>query len=233
MLERIMDLQILLYLMTVLGTAGAIGMLAVHLTYRRTLRKTKATTNLREKWLNLWKTRDKLLNRMNFLVWIPSLLSTVCLGMSLFFISRIRDSRGLPMSYLYIGTAVPIVLLVFRQALDFSFKEELVMNSLADYILQARSCKENPPAARKYEPVQAVQKTDPVFKEEMVERIACKYPTDCGDRKSFQQDAESGGGRNHERNHPGVYGITRIFLVESGRICYTFDVKSGHCGNRK
>ena len=29
MLERIMDLQILLYLMTVLGTAGAIGMLAV------------------------------------------------------------------------------------------------------------------------------------------------------------------------------------------------------------
>ena len=48
MLERIMDLQILLYLMTVLGTAGAIGMLAVHLTYRRTLRKTKATTNLRE-----------------------------------------------------------------------------------------------------------------------------------------------------------------------------------------
>ena len=58
MLERIMDLQILLYLMTVLGTAGAIGMLAVHLTYRRTLRKTKATTNLREKWLNLWKTDE-------------------------------------------------------------------------------------------------------------------------------------------------------------------------------
>ena len=52
------------------------------------------------------------------------------------------------MSYLYIGTAVPIVLLVLRQALDFSFKEELVMNSLADYILQARSCNENPPAAR-------------------------------------------------------------------------------------
>ena len=32
MLERIMDLQILLYLMTVLGTAGAIGMLVVRLT---------------------------------------------------------------------------------------------------------------------------------------------------------------------------------------------------------
>ena len=90
MLERIMDLHILLYLMAVLGTAGGVGMLAVHLTYRRTMRKTKATTNLREKWLNLWKTRDKLLNRMNLLVWIPSLLSTVCLGLSLFYISAQR-----------------------------------------------------------------------------------------------------------------------------------------------
>ena len=76
------------------------------------------------------------------------------------------------MSYLYIGTAVPVVLLVLRQALDFSFKEELVMNSLADYILQARTRKENPPAARKYEPTPTPQKTDPVLKEEMVERIA-------------------------------------------------------------
>lgn len=173
MLERIMDLQILLYLMTVLGAAGAVGMLAVHLTYRRTLRKTKATTNLREKWLNLWKTRDKLLNRMNFLVWIPSLLSTACLGLSLFFVSRIRDSRGLSMSYLYIGAAVPVVLLVLRQALDFSFKEELVMNSLADYILQVRSArKENLPTARKYEMPESRQKSDPILKEEAVERIA-------------------------------------------------------------
>ena len=172
MLERIMDLQILLYLMTVLGTVGGIGMLAVHLTYRRTLRKTKATTNLREKWLSLWKARDKLLNRMNFLVWIPSLLSTACLGLALFFVSRMRDNQGLSMGYLYIGAAVPIVLLVLRQALDFSFKEELVMNSLADYILQARSRKENPPAARKYEPTPAAQKLDPVRKEEMVEQIA-------------------------------------------------------------
>ena len=173
MLERIMDLHILLYLMTVLGAAGAVGMLAVHLTYRRTLRKTKATTNLREKWLNLWKTRDKLLNRMNFLVWIPSLLSTACLGLSLFFVSRIRDSRGLSMSYLYIGAAVPVVLLVLRQALDFSFKEELVMNSLADYILQVRSArKENLPTARKYETAESRQKADPILKEEAVERIA-------------------------------------------------------------
>ena len=68
MLERIMDLHLLLYTMTALGALGAVGMLAVHLTYRRAMRKTKAVMNLKEKWLNLWKTRDRLLNRMNLLV---------------------------------------------------------------------------------------------------------------------------------------------------------------------
>lgn len=67
MLERIMDLHLLLYTMTALGALGAVGMLAVHLTYRRAMRKTKAVMNLKEKWLNLWKTRDRLLNRMNLL----------------------------------------------------------------------------------------------------------------------------------------------------------------------
>ena len=71
MLERIMDLHLLLYTMTALGALGAVGMLAVHLTYRRAMRKTKAVMNLKEKWLNLWKTRDRLLNRMNLLVWGP------------------------------------------------------------------------------------------------------------------------------------------------------------------
>ena len=37
MLERIMELQLLLYAMTVLGVAGGAGMLAVHLTYRRAM----------------------------------------------------------------------------------------------------------------------------------------------------------------------------------------------------
>lgn len=171
MLERIMNQQILLYLMTVLGAVGGVGMLAVHLTYRRTLRKTKATTNLREKWLNLWKTRDKLMNRMNVLVWIPSLLSTVCLGLSLFFITEIGSEEGLSLKYLYAGTAVPVTLLILRYVLDFSYREELIMNSLADHILQERSRRENPPA-RKYEPAGTVQKTDPVLREEAVERIA-------------------------------------------------------------
>ena len=67
MLEKIMDLQILFCIMAAAGAFGAVGMLAVHLTYRRILRRTNAVTSLKEKWLNLWKTRDKLLNRMNLL----------------------------------------------------------------------------------------------------------------------------------------------------------------------
>ena len=35
MLEKIMDLQILFCIMAASGASGAVGMLAVHLTYRR------------------------------------------------------------------------------------------------------------------------------------------------------------------------------------------------------
>ena len=39
MLEKIMNLHLLLYAMTVLGWLGVLGMLATHLTYRRLIRK--------------------------------------------------------------------------------------------------------------------------------------------------------------------------------------------------
>ena len=172
MLEKIMDLRILLYFMTALGAAGAVGMLAVHLTYRRAMRKTKSVNSLKEKWLNLWKTRDKLLNRMNFMVWGPSLVSTACLITAVFMTSQSSINNGLPLSYLYVGTAVPVALLVLRQILDFTYREELIMNSLADYILQAKKPREAVPSARKYEPAPEVKKKDPVLQEEMVERIA-------------------------------------------------------------
>ena len=172
MLEKIMDLRILLYFMTALGAAGAVGMLAVHLTYRRAMRKTKAVNSLKEKWLNLWKTRDKLLTRMNFMVWGPSLVSTACLITAVFMTSQSSINNGLPLSYLYVGTAVPVALLVLRQILDFTYREELIMNSLADYILQAKKPREAVPSARKYEPAPEVKKKDPVLQEEMVERIA-------------------------------------------------------------
>lgn len=171
MLERIMELQLPLYAMTVLGVSGALGMLAVHLTYRRAMRKTKASMNLKEKWLNLWKTRDRLLNRMNLLVWGPSLLSLLCLGTAFFLVTRLDMKEGLPLQYIYMGTAVPVSLLLLRQALDFSYREDLVMNSLADYILQVRSKREELPSARKAVPISAPEKPDPVLQEEMVERI--------------------------------------------------------------
>ena len=58
--------------------------------------------------------------------------------------------------------AVPVVLLLLRQALDFSYKEELVMASLADYVEQVRTWVEEVPVA---------EKPDPVLQEEIVDKI--------------------------------------------------------------
>ena len=171
MLEKIMNLQILFCIMATAGASGAVGMLAVHLTYRRILRRTNAVTSLKEKWLNLWKTRDKLLNRMNLLVWIPSLLSTGCLVLAVWFVTRLDWTDGLPLRYLYLGTVIPVGLMVLRQALDFAYREELVMNSLADYILSVKTRREENIIARKAEPVVQPAKVDPVLQEEMVEKI--------------------------------------------------------------
>ncbi|MDO4273966.1 MAG: hypothetical protein Q4D16_09855 [Eubacteriales bacterium] len=173
MLEKIMNLHILLYCMAALGAMGAIGMLATHLTYRRMIKNTGHLSNLKEKWLNLWKTRDKLLHRMNRLVWYPALLCTVILGASFFMVTKLDMVDGLPLRYLYVGAAVPIALLLLRQALDFTYKEELVMSSLADYVEQMRTWVEEIP-----EP----QKTDPALQEEVVEKITA----------SIRQTAASG-----------------------------------------
>lgn len=162
MLQKIMDLHILFYCMAAFGACGTIGMVATHLTYRRILRKTNAASSLKEKWLNLWKTRDKLLRRMNLMVWLPSLFSTVCLGLAFFFATRLNLAEGLSLQYLYMGTAVPVWLLLLRYVMDFTYREELVMNSLADYIAQAKEVTEEAPMYRR---------TDPVLQEEIVDRI--------------------------------------------------------------
>ncbi len=134
MLEKIMDLQILLYSMAALGALGAIGMLTTNLTYRRMLKSTGSKTtgakntqgagssqriSLKEKWLRLWKTRDRLLHRMNRLVWYPALLSTVILGCAIYFSQTLRIEEGLPLTYLYVGATVPVALLLLRQASGF------------------------------------------------------------------------------------------------------------------
>lgn len=85
MLEKVMELHFLLYAMMLMGGLGALGMLTTHLTYRRMIRKnTEVKSNLKEKWTNLWKTRDRLLNRMNRFVWYPSLFCIAFLGLAFF-----------------------------------------------------------------------------------------------------------------------------------------------------
>ena len=145
MLETIMKLNIPLYVMTSMGCIGGLGMLATNLTYRRMIRNTQRLQNLKEKWLNLWKSRDRLWHRMNRFVWYPSLFCTFLLALSVFLNSRLGHREGLPMLYLYIGAAVPVALLLLRQGLDFSYKEELVMASLADYVEQVRTWVEEVP----------------------------------------------------------------------------------------
>ena len=162
MLEMIMKLNIPLYVMTSMGCIGGLGMLATNLTYRRMIRNTQRLQNLKEKWLNLWKSRDRLWHRMNRFVWYPSLLCTFLLVLSVILNSRLEPGEGLPMLYLYIGAAVPVTLLLLRQGLDFSYKEELVMASLADYVEQVRTWVEEIPVP---------QKTGPVMQEEIVDRI--------------------------------------------------------------
>lgn len=164
MLEKIMDLHLLLYAMVVLGGLGALGMLATHLTYRRLIRKnTETRTNLKEKWMNLWKTRDKLLNRMNRLVWYPSLFCTALLGAVFFLYSGNEEWDGMPLAYLYVGAIIPAALLLLRQALDFTYKEELLMNTLSDYVEHVRTWVEEVPAEKR--PNEAA-------KEEIIDHIA-------------------------------------------------------------
>ena len=164
MLEKIMNLHLLLYAMVMLGGLGGLGMLTTHLTYRRLIRKnTELKSSLKEKWMNLWKTRDKLLNRMNRLVWYPSLFCTALLGLTFFLSSKSMYWDGMPLAYLYVGAIVPAALLLLRQALDFTYREELLMNTLSDYVEHVRTWVEEVPAA---------EKTDETAKEAIVEHIA-------------------------------------------------------------
>ena len=87
------------------------------------------------------------------------ILSTVILGCAIYFSQTLRIEEGLPLTYLYVGATVPVTLLLLRQALDFSYKEELVMDTLTDYVEQMRSWAEEIPAAKKADPVLQEEKS--------------------------------------------------------------------------
>ncbi|MBD9163940.1 MAG: hypothetical protein EGP80_08470 [Blautia wexlerae] len=76
-----------------------------------------------------------------------------------------KDARwdGMPLAYLYVAAIIPTALLLLRQALDFTYREELLMNSFSDYVEHARTWVEEVPVP---------EKTDEAVKEEIVEHIA-------------------------------------------------------------
>ena len=145
MLHKLMDLHVFFYGMVASGVVGALEMFIVHLTYRRRLKNTSHLSNLKEKWLNLWKSRDHLSRRMNLWVWYPSLFCVFFMGAQVLLASKLSIEEG-----------------VSLQVLDFSYKEELLVDSLADYIDQGRTKLEQSP----------VTVTNTVMQDEMVDQIA-------------------------------------------------------------
>lgn len=162
MLEKFMNAHVLLYAMVSIGALSTVIMLATHLTYRRFIKNTKTENSLKEKYLKLWAGRDRLLHRMNRLVWYPSLTTTTLLVVSLVLVTKADVPEGLPLTYLYVGTMVPVVLMLVRHGLDFSYMEELLVNSLADYVEAYKSERKN---------FSNEQRMDPVLQEETVEQI--------------------------------------------------------------
>ena len=62
-----------------------------------------------------------------------------------------------------VAAIIPTALLLLRQALDFTYREELLMNSFSDYVEHARTWVEEVPVP---------EKADEAVKEEIVEHIA-------------------------------------------------------------
>ena len=162
MLHKLMDMHVFFYGMIVSGAVGALEMFIVHLTYRRRLKNTSHLSNLREKWLTLWKSRDRLSRKMNRWVWYPSLFCVFFMGAQVFLASKLSMEEGVSLVYFYVGAGIPLCLLLFRQFLDFSYKEELMVDTLADYIDQGRKKQEQT----------AVVVEDPAIQDVMVDQIA-------------------------------------------------------------
>lgn len=140
MLYKIMDMHILLYAMAGVGVLGISGMAAVCLSYKRRVRKDSRSQDLKEKWLRYWGCRDERMRRMNRWVWMPSLVSTFLLCSAVISSKVILRTGMISSIYIQAGLIVPLVLLVTRQALDFSYKEEHIFQSMAEYVEE--SCRQ-------------------------------------------------------------------------------------------
>lgn len=176
MLYKIMDMHILLYAMAGVGVLGILGMAAVCLSYKRRVRKDSKSQDLKEKWLRYWGCRDERMSRMNRWVWLPSLVSTFLLCLAVVF-SRVVLRTGMVSSiYIRAGLIIPLVLLVMRQALDFSYKEEHIFRSMAEYVEE--SCRQ---AAN----VQAMAAVSREQEDAMVDHVAGGIKESTGEKGRF------------------------------------------------
>ncbi len=176
MLHKIMDMHILLYAMAGMGVLGILGMAAVCLSYRRRVKKDSRSLDLKEKWLRSWGSRDKQIRQMNRWVWVPSFISTLLLCLAAAFSGVVLRAGAVSSVYIQVGVAVPLVLLVTRQALDLSCKETYIFQSMADYVEE--SCQQ----------ASHVQATAAVSKEEedaMVDHVAGSIKQSTGERGRF------------------------------------------------
>lgn len=197
MLETMMNQNLPLYGMAFLCLIGVTGMLTTHLSYRRSMRSTKEKTALlKERWLEMWKTRDRLLVRMNRYVWYPSLLCTGVLILSVFLDGQIPAGAGLSFNYIYLGAAIPVVLMLFRQGLDFSYREELMLHSLRDYVEQEKSANTRMEGWKAAEHMAGASREEPTEKSRLEKAIRKEAAIDHI-TESIRQTAAAG---SHFRN---------------------------------
>lgn len=176
MLHKIMDMHILLYAMAGVGILGILGMSAVCLSYKRSIQKDSRSTDLKEKWLRFWGSRDERIRRMNRWVWVPSFVSTFLLCLAVVFSRMILQTGMVPSIYIQVGMIIPLVLLVMRQALDLSYKEEHIFRSMADHIEE--SC-------RQTTNVQAMAAASREEEDAMVDHVAGSIKESTGGKGRF------------------------------------------------
>ena len=176
MIDKLLDMQVLFYCMITAGVLGAVGMFLVNYSYRKKVKFAQQISQMKEKWLNLWKSRDILLHRMNRWVWYPSLACIFFLGLAVI-LTGDGPGDGVSLKYLYTGLMVPVSLLLLRQALDISYRGELLADSMADCMDFARDAMEE----------KQVESVPPRAREEMVDQIVRSIKECAATKGRFSQ----------------------------------------------
>lgn len=176
MLHKMMDMQILLYAMAGVGLLGILGMAATCLFYKRSVKKADQVSDLKEKWFQFCKGREKWTRRMNAWVWAPSLAGALLLCLAAVFSKAVLGTGMVSVLYFQVAMTVPVVLLVLRRALDFVDKEDIIFRSMAEYIEESCRPAVSVPAAA------AVSREQ---EEAMVDYVAGSIKQSSGEKGRF------------------------------------------------